>query len=203
MVPPELPTRSDPADAEAALPARAALPFVLTRTDQVFGAEYRVTEETMQGLLVLQGDQLQVQWRREQQTNRYGTEVRSDRAIDPVRATAVPLGALSAARLEERWYRRRAWLVIVAADLAAFDGVAGADGLQLDHPGELRVPIVRAARERARSFVNELEYALAELAMQRAEAAAPRLPWSRREAPPGPEALRTVAVPDALPEVTR
>jgi hypothetical protein len=203
MVPPELPSRSHPVDAEAALPARAALPFVLTRTDKVYGEEFRVTEETLQGLLVLQGDQLQLQWRREQQTNRYGTEVRSDRAIDPVRATAVPLSALSSARLEERWWRRSAWLVIMAADLAAFDGVAGADGLQLDHPGELRVPVARAAREQARSFVNELEYALAELAMQRAEADEPRLPRSRREAPPGPEAVRTIAVPDALPEVTR
>lgn len=203
MVPPELPARSDPTDAEAALPARAAFPFVLTRSDQVFGEETRITTETLQGLLVLQGGQLQVQWRREQQTNRYGMEVRSDRAIDPVRATAVPLGALSSARLEERWWRRGAWLVIMAADLAAFDGVAGADGLQLDHPGELRVPVARAAREQARSFVSELEYALAELAIQRAEAAEPRLPRSRREVRPGPEALRTVAEPDVLPEVPR
>jgi hypothetical protein len=184
-------------------PARAALPFVLSRKQQVYGAEYQVTRETLHGLLVLQGEQLTVQWRREQQTNRYGQEVRSDRAIDAVRTTAVPLTALTSARLEERWWRRSASLVLTAADLAAFDAVAGTDGLQLDHPGELRVPIVRAAREQARSFTNELEYVLAEMAMRRAEADELRLPRSSRQQVPRPDALRSIAVPDSVSEVVR
>lgn len=195
------PTTTVALAADSTAPARAALPFVLTRTEQVFGAEYRVIEETLQGLLVLQGEQLTVQWRREQQTNRYGEEIRSDRAIDAVRTTAVPLAALASARLDERWWRRQASLVITAADLAAFDGVAGADGLQLDHPGELRVPVARAAREQARSFTNELEFALAEIAMQRAEVEDARLPRPLNSAPPRPDVLRTVAVPDAVSEV--
>ncbi len=189
--------------AHSTAPPRAALPFVLTRTEQVFGAEYRVIEETLQGLLVLQGEQLTVQWRREQQTNRYGEEIRSDRAIDAVRTTAVPLTALTSARLDERWWRRQSSLVITASDLAAFDGVAGADGLQLDHPGELRVPVARAAREQARSFVNELEYALAEVAMRRAEADDVRVSPQPRQDALRPEALRPLTTADSVSEMVR
>ncbi len=156
-------------------PPRAALPFELSRSDQVIGAEYRAITETVRGLLVLHDGQLTVQWRRERTTDRYGTEVRSDRELEPVRATTVPLIALATARVERRWFRRGVQVVITAADLAAFDAIAGQDGLQLEHPGELRLPVAASARREADAFASELELAIAELALSRAESTRPAL----------------------------
>jgi hypothetical protein len=162
-------------------PPRAALPFELSRSNQVIGAEYRMITETIRGLIVLHDGQIAVQWRRERQTERYGAEVRSDRELEAVRATVVPLGALATVRVERRRWRRSMDLVITASDLAAFDALAGQEGLQLAHPGELRLPVAPSARGQADEFASELALAIAQLALTRVEASASTLPRETRD----------------------
>ena len=61
-------------------------------------------------------------------------------------------------------------LVLTAADLRAFEEVAGAAGLSLDHPAELALRLRGADLELGREFAGELELALAERALAAAEA---------------------------------
>jgi len=156
----------------------AALPFVLRRKQDTVGmTEITSMTETVHGLLRLEGDQLRIQWRRGRSTERVGSQIRTDWELEPVREVVVPLAALAAARV--RWSWRR-WppgsrLVLTAADLQAFERVAGDGGLRLDHPAELELNVPRKQIAVAREFAAELELALSELALLAAEHEA-RLP---------------------------
>ena len=157
------------------MPRSAALPFVLRRSNDVIAeAEITSTQETVHGLLVLQGDQVLIQWRVDRQIDRIGPEIRTDHEADPVREVVIPITGLASARLRSRWWQlfgRNRHLVLSAADLRTFEPFAGPGGLPLAHPGELIVGIRIADRGAAREFAGELDLALAEQALRRAEGA--------------------------------
>jgi hypothetical protein len=164
----------------------AALPFTLRRGQDVVGAsEITSTRETVHGLLRLDGDRLIVQWRVARSTDRVGREIRTDHEMEPVREVTVPLSALAAARVRRVWWR---WppgsrIVLTAADLRAFEEIAGGGGLQLSHPAELSLPIRRADRLTALEFAGELELAVAERALAAAENAGSLQPGTAGDAP--------------------
>ena len=155
-----------------------ALPFVLRRSSDVFAAkEITSTVETVHGLLRVDGERLVVQWRVARSTERYGREIRTDREVEPVREVAVPLSALAGAAVRWRWrWPPGAHLVLTAADLGAFEQVAGEAGLRLDHPAELWLPLRRADRAAAAEFAGDVALAAAERALRAADAAPDRLP---------------------------
>lgn len=148
-----------------------ALPFELTRTESEVGAvEIRSTTERIHGLLRLDGDRLVVQWRIARSTELVGWQVRTDRELEPVREVVLPLHALAGAEVRTGGWRRRTQFVLTAADLRAFEEIAGAAGLKLDHPATLVLNIPRRERLPAREFAADLNLALAERALKRAEA---------------------------------
>lgn len=168
----------------------AALPFTLRRSDDVVGAtEVTSTRETVHGLLLLDGDRLVVQWRVARRIERVGWEIRSDNELEPVREFVIPLRGLASVGIRSPWwpFGRKARLVLTAADLRTFEGLVGRDGFQLSHPAELVLGIGARDRAAAREFGAELELALAELALQRAEAAD-----ARAAVPAQPEEVRRV-----------
>ena len=144
---------------------RVALPFTLRRGHDAFTAStVTTTLETVHGLLVLEGDRLVVQWRRSVKTDHVGAAtIHSDEEVGAVRERVVPLAAVAGAEV-----RRRRWapwispvLVLRAADLAAFDEIAGAEGLRLDHPAELILGLRRRDVLLAEEFSADLTLALA------------------------------------------
>ena len=154
------------------MPHSAALPFVLHRShDVVGGREITSTRETVHGLLRLDGDSLHVQWRVARSTDHVGSEIRTDREVEAVREAVIPLNAIAGAAVRWRWrWPPGPYLVLTSADLRAFEEVAGAAGLSLDHPAELALRIRGADRALGGEFAGELELALAERALAAAEA---------------------------------
>jgi len=170
------------------MPHSAAVPFVLRRSHDVVGAlTITSTTETVHGLLRLDGDRLVVQWRVARSTDHVGMEIRTDRQVEPVREEVIPLSAVAGAAVRWRW----SWppgphLVLTAADLRAFEAVAGAAGLSLDHPAELALRLRGADRALGAEFAAELELAIAGRALEGAEGSltlAPAEHVSRLSAP--------------------
>jgi hypothetical protein len=152
------------------MPRAFAVPFHLKRSNDVFGASsYTSTTETIHGLVCLDGDRLVLQWRVARKTDHYGSEIRSDQELERVREVAVPLSAVAGASVRRRWWEalRPPKLVLTAADLRAFEEVAGEGGLKLRHPAELVVHLHRSDRMLAEEFSAELALAVAELALER------------------------------------
>jgi hypothetical protein len=149
------------------MPRLASLPFTLRRTDDAFDVHaITSTKETVHGLVHLRGERLNIQWRLFRKTEYVGTQIRTDKEVEDVRSIEVPLEAVAGAHI-----RRGGWiwpfrprLVLTAADLRAFEGFAGNQGLRLSHPAELILPVRRADRLTAAEFVAELSLAIAELA---------------------------------------
>ena len=131
------------------------------------------TREIVHGLLRFDGEQLLIQWRTSRATDRLGAEIRTDRALDAVREVLLPLSALAEAKVRWLWrpWPPGSYLVLTAADLRAFENVAGEGGLRLQHPAELAIRLHGTARVAAREFAGEVELALAEQALQAAEGA--------------------------------
>lgn len=149
----------------------AALPFFLKRSEDVIaGGSFISTSETVHGLLRLEGEQLVVQWRIARSTDQFGSEIRTDREVTPVREVVIPLAALGGGRVRASWWPWSAGrIVLTAADLRAFEAVAGETGLRLDHPAELVFRLRRADLDLAREFVGEIDMALADRALQAAQ----------------------------------
>jgi hypothetical protein len=152
------------------MPHSAALPFHLKRSEDEFTSVQVITRvEQVHGLLVLDGERLVVQWRRATRTQRLGTGIKTEHEVDAVEEVVLPLSAVAGARVPDglwsRWFKPR--VVLVAADLKAFDRFAGGEGLELEHPAELVLSIRRADRLRAVEFAAELELALAEMSVGR------------------------------------
>ena len=143
----------------------AALPFLLKRGTQVFTSSgMTTTRETIHGLLRLETNQLTIQWRVGRKTERLDEEIRTDAEVEPVRQLVVPLRGIAGAAVRRRW---RDWLfgprlVLTAADLSAFEDLAGEGGLSLDHPAELILRLRRSDRLAAEEFGAELALAIAE-----------------------------------------
>lgn len=154
------------------MPPMPALPFRFRRGDAVVAAgEVTSTEETVHGLLRLEGERLVIQWRTARKTERVGREIRVDRELEPVRELAIPLSALASARVRRSWLRwpPGLYLVLTASDLRAFEAVAGEGGLRLKHPAELVIRVGRTSRSAALEFASELELALADRQLRAAE----------------------------------
>jgi hypothetical protein len=153
------------------MPHSAALPFVLRRSsDVVGGSEITSTRETIHGLLRLDGDRLHIQWRVARSTDHVGTEIRTDKQVEPVREVVLPLSAVAGAAVRRRWrWPPGRYLVLTAADLRAFEEVAGVAGLSLDHPAEFELRLRAEDREAGNEFVAELELAVAERELAAAE----------------------------------
>jgi hypothetical protein len=150
----------------------AALPFRFRRGGHVVSAgEVTSTEETVHGLLRLEGERLVIQWRTARKTEHVGREIRVDQELEPVRELAIPLSALASARVRRFWLRwpPGLYLVLTASDLRAFEAVAGEGGLRLRHPAELVIRVGRASRVAAQEFASELELAVADRQLRAAE----------------------------------
>ncbi|HEX9166472.1 MAG TPA: hypothetical protein VF862_11225 [Gemmatimonadales bacterium] len=155
-----------------------ALPFFLKRSEDVItSGTITSTAETVHGLLRLEGEQLVVQWRIARSTDHVGSEIRTDREVSPVHEAVIPLAALGGGRVRASWWPWSAGrIILTAADLRAFETVAGATGLRLDHPAELVFRVRRADLEAAREFLGELDMALADRALRAAQEPPPPLP---------------------------
>lgn len=158
-----------------------ALPFVVQRRKDVVvrpaadgstRGSFTSTAETVDGLLILEGDHVVVQWSVARKTDHVGGEIRSDSEIEPVQEVVLPLGGIATPRLRWTWRRwRRRWQVVVtAADLRTLEPLADAGGLQLAHAGQLIIDVRSGDRDAAAAFVKELDFALADEALRRAEA---------------------------------
>jgi hypothetical protein len=158
------------------MPHSAAVPFLLQRRHDVVGIAITTTRETVHGLLRLDGDKLHVQWRVARSTDHVGMTIRSDKEIEPVREVVIPLSAIAGAAVKWSWrWPPGPCLVLTAADLRAFEEVAGTAGLSLDHPAELELRLRRSDRALGVEFVGELELAVAERAIAAAEGRGPAL----------------------------
>jgi len=153
----------------------AALPFLLKRASDVFSGEgMTTTRETVHGLLRLEHERLTIQWRVGRKTEHLGTEMRTDKEVEPVREIVVPLRGVASAVVRRRWWDRILGprLVLTAADLGAFEGLAGTDGLSLDHPARLVLRLRRSDLLPAEEFSAELALAIAELGLSESAASA-------------------------------
>jgi hypothetical protein len=158
---------------------QAAVPFHLVRSqDQFTGATVTSTREVIHGLLRLEGDRMVVQWRLARRTDHMGAmTVRSDEELGSVRELVVPLAGVAGAQVRRRWWLpRNPVLVLRAADLRAFEEVAGDGGLKLDHPAELLLGLRRSDLLVAEEFAAEVTLAVAERALGAGEAMPPLPP---------------------------
>jgi hypothetical protein len=147
----------------------AALPFTLRRQNDVLDrGGITSTTETVHGLLRLDGERLIIQWRVHRATDRIGEEIRTEQQVDAVREAAIPVAELAGAVVRSPWWAiGRAWrLVLTAADLQAFESLAGPAGLQLIHPAQLVLRLRRQDRDAGREFAADLELAISEHAMR-------------------------------------
>ena len=155
------------------MPRVAAVPFHLRKSSDTFSATtVTSTTEVVHGLLRLEGDRLVVQWRRARHTERMGAaSYRTDEELEAVREHVIPLSGVAGAAVRRRWWEPWAGpaLVLRAADLRAFEEVAGEGGLRLAHPAELVLRVRRADVLLAEEFAAELALALAERALAEAE----------------------------------
>ncbi|MGM0669625.1 MAG: hypothetical protein ACQET1_07890 [Gemmatimonadota bacterium] len=151
-----------------AMPRMAAVPFTIRRSKDEFSAtSVSSTTETAHGLLRLEGDRIIVQWRLARKTERYtSVAIKTDEDMEPVREVVVPLDAVATAFVRNRWWEfwRGPQMVLTAADLQAFDEVAGEGGLRLGHPAKMVVRLRRSDRMLAEEFTAELTLAVAEMA---------------------------------------
>jgi hypothetical protein len=147
------------------------VPFHFKRSQDVLGSgSITTTTETIHGLLRLDGDRLVIQWRLARKTDHLGgAELRTDRELEAVREVVLPVEVVAGAQV-----RRPPWLffgspkiVLTAADLRAFEEVAGEGGLRLKHPAELVVRVRRSDSLLAEELCAELALAVAEQALER------------------------------------
>ncbi len=146
----------------------SAVPFTLKRSSDLYtsGGGYESTTETAHGLVRLEADRLVIQWRVAVVTESMkgaGYETREE--IEPVSEIVIPLAKVAGAFvLEQRWWRLLGpRLVITAADLLAFEKIAGQQGLKLKHPSKLVLRVKRSDRLIAEEFAADLALALARL----------------------------------------
>lgn len=156
-----------------------ALPFTLHRSNGVIrGKEITSTVETIHGLLRVDSDSLVLQWRVQRRTDRVGTEIRSDRELDPVREASIPVASVSGAVVRwPRWGRGRPGrLVLTAADLRVFESLTGPGGFELAHPAQLVLEVRREDRDAARELATQIELTIADHALRIAEGDASATP---------------------------
>ena len=143
-----------------------AVPFSVPLSEQILssdaGLTYVTAKRRVHGVARVDDDRLVLQLAESRavvQLTEMGVTQRME--SDPVAERAIPLALVGDARLRRHWL----WwqLVLTAADLRAFEGLPGAEGV------ELRLRVDRRHRALAEELVGTLQLALAELAVQRAE----------------------------------
>jgi len=147
------------------MPHSAALPFHLRRSRDVLGAsKITTTTEKIHGLLRLEKAELVIQWRLTRETQTLGPEIQTEEEMEPVREVSLPIGAVAGATIQRPWWAFGGGLrlVLTAADLRAFDVIAGEAGLRLSHPAELVLRLRRQDALAAQEFAAETALALAE-----------------------------------------
>lgn len=154
--------------AVAPMPGISAVPFTFKRSSDLYtsGGGYESTTETAHGLVRLEADRLVIQWRVAVVTESMeGSGYETHEEIEPVREIVIPLAKVAGAFVPERkWWRLTGpKLIITAADLLAFEKVAGQEGLKLKHPSRVVLRIRRADRLIAEEFAAELALALVRL----------------------------------------
>ena len=145
---------------------QAALPFRLKRKQEVLGSSsITSTKEVVHGLLRLDGNELTIQWRLTRKTEHVGKEIRTDEEFGDVYHVTLPLQSIASAAVGQRWWEFGLGprLVLTAADLKAFEEVAGGEGLRLSHPAELVFRLRRRDRLAGEEFAAEMALALVEL----------------------------------------
>ena len=156
-------------------PLFATLPFTLRRsTDEFTASSMTTTTESVHGLLRLEGEEVTVQWRLDRKTAYLGgTKHYTDEEIEKVREVTIPISALAGATVRRPWWRF--WsgprIVLVASDLQVLEAIAGEEGLGLAHPAKLVLSVRRADALLAAEFAADLELAIAESALARADEA--------------------------------
>jgi hypothetical protein len=146
-------------------------PFTLKRQSDVYsGSSITSTTETVHGLLMVEENHLRIQWRVARTTDHVGSEIRRDEEMESVRQVDIPLRGVAGAVVRRRWWQwpPGARLILRATDLRAFEDLAGEEGLRLDHPAELILPLRRKDRLAAEEFAAELSLVLAERALEKA-----------------------------------
>jgi hypothetical protein len=141
------------------------LPFHLRRSRDVLGSsEITTTTEKIHGLLRLDGDRLVIQWRLTRETQTLGSEIRTDEEMEPVKEVVLPIEYVAGAFVRKPWWAFGFGprLALTAADLQAFDELAGEEGLRLSHPAELVFRLRRKDVLAAEEFSAELALAVAE-----------------------------------------
>ena len=145
----------------------SAVPFTVKRSSDLWDSKgYTTKTETAHGLVRLEADRLVIQWRLAVRTQSMGgSSWSTNDEIEPVRQIDVPLRDVAGATVaRSRWGVLRApRLTIAAADLVAFDDIAGGQGLKLKHPARLVLRIKRADRLAAEEFAAEVALAVARL----------------------------------------
>ena len=185
---------------------RAAVPFVLKRGDDVMtSTSVESTRETIHGVLRLESERIVLQWRLDRKTEVMGgSGIHTDQEFEPVREVEVPLDGVAGAVVRAGWL---SWfvglkLVLTASDLAAFDVVAGGEGLRMDHPAQLHVGLRRRDRLLAEEFCAELALVLAERSLPGPALADPSgqhsssaLPPTARDPAPSDEVAESGSLP--------
>ena len=148
--------------------AVSAVPFTFKRSSDLYtsGGGYEATTETAHGLVRLEADRLVIQWRLEVRTEAMkGAGYETREQIEPVKEIVIPLAKVAGAMVPEgRWWKLVGpKLVITAADLLAFEKIAGQQGLKLRHPSKLVLRVKRSDRLIAEEFAADLALALARL----------------------------------------
>ena len=184
--------------------SRAAVPFLLKRSSDTYGtASVTTTSETVHGLLRLEEDTLVVQWRLARRTDHVGAaKISSEQEVEPVEEMRVPLSAVAGASVRRGWW---SWLVgprlsLNAADLLAFEELAGENGLKLDHPAELVLRLRRSDVLTAEEFCAELALAVAQRAMGPGPMSPGLSPARDTSALPSPRPDQAVAPAPKTPE---
>ncbi len=169
-----------------------SLPFTAKQrssTHTVVG--YTATAETTHGMLRIDGDRLVIEWKVRRSTTRAGATYETREETDPVAEAAIPISRLASAMIQRgRWWLggARPRLVLAANDLRAFESVTATGALSLKHPSRLEFTLARRDLDAAIDFAGELELAISDLQLRRAESGgAPAAIDSahRRELPPG------------------
>jgi hypothetical protein len=152
--------------------ATGAVPFVVRREQgTVRGFSVTATTEVTHGLLRLVAGRVVAQWSTARETSRAGWEISVDHERLPVQEVEIPLEGLAGAQVRWRFlpWPPRWQLVVHAADLRAFERLAGQLRLPQSHPAELVLDLRAADRAAAREFAADLTLALAEEAVRLAE----------------------------------
>ena len=115
-----------------------------------------------------------MQWRLDRKTAYLGgLKSHTDEEIEAVHEVNIPISALAGATVRRPWWRFWAGpqIVLLASDLQALEAIAGEEGLGLAHPAKLILSVRRADALLAAEFAAEVELALAEASLARADEA--------------------------------